>query len=94
MNAYSKDSKLKILEALDLGVSRKEAVGIFGVSITSTIAPATPRPNLRARPDLGREARRAMGLLASIPERGPRGLQALWGFAGILFFRVFRDPGR
>jgi transposase len=35
MNAYSKDLRLKILEALDRGIPRTEAVRTFGVSIAT-----------------------------------------------------------
>ncbi len=35
MNAYSKDLRLKILEALDRGIPRREAVRTFGVSIAT-----------------------------------------------------------
>ncbi len=35
MNAYSKDLRLKILEALDRSVPRREAVRTFGVSIAT-----------------------------------------------------------
>src|SRR5215218_9673291 len=35
MNAYSKDLRLKILQALDRGLPRREAVRTFGVSIAT-----------------------------------------------------------
>lgn len=33
MNAYSLDLRLKVLEAIDRGIARKEVVGTFGVSM-------------------------------------------------------------
>lgn len=35
MNAYSEDLRLKILEALDRGIPRREAVRTFGVSMAT-----------------------------------------------------------
>jgi transposase len=35
MGAYSKDLRLKVLAAVDRGVPRKEAVGVFGVSLAT-----------------------------------------------------------
>ncbi len=35
MGAYSKDLRLKVLDAVDRGVPRKEAVGVFGVSLAT-----------------------------------------------------------
>ncbi len=35
MNGYSKDLRLKVLDALDRGTPRREAAGIFGVSLSS-----------------------------------------------------------
>ena len=35
MNAYSKDLRLKALAAIDLGLPRKEAVELFGVSLST-----------------------------------------------------------
>jgi len=35
MGAYSKDLRLKVLAAVDRGVPRKEAVGLFGVSLAT-----------------------------------------------------------
>jgi transposase len=32
MNAYSKDLRLKVLSAIDRGISRKEVSDLFGVS--------------------------------------------------------------
>ena len=35
MGAYSKDLRLKVLDAVDRGVPRKEVVGVFGVSLAT-----------------------------------------------------------
>ncbi len=35
MNGYSKDLKLKALDALDRGTPRREAAGLFGVSLST-----------------------------------------------------------
>lgn len=35
MNAYSKDLRLKVLSAIDRGISRKEVADLFGVSLST-----------------------------------------------------------
>ena len=35
MGAYSKDLRLKVLDAVDRGVPRREVVGVFGVSLAT-----------------------------------------------------------
>ena len=35
MKAYSKDLRLKVLDALDRGMDRREVAGVFGVSLPS-----------------------------------------------------------
>ena len=35
MKAYSKDLRLKVLDAVDRGMNRREVVGVFGVSLPS-----------------------------------------------------------
>jgi transposase len=35
VNAYSKDLRLKVLSAIDRGISRKEIADLFGVSLSS-----------------------------------------------------------
>ena len=35
MNAYSKDLRLRVLQAVDRGVPRKEVANLFGVSLTT-----------------------------------------------------------
>lgn len=57
MGAYSKDLGLKVLAAVDRGVPRKEAVGVFGVSL-ATLERWLKRRNegedLGPKPSLGR----------------------------------------
>jgi transposase len=74
MNAYSKDLRLRVLAAVDRGMSRKEVVRTFGVSI-ATIgrylrrrregADLTPKPS----PSTGRTPT----ILANLHQR-----RALW----------------
>jgi transposase len=60
MNAYSKDLRLRVLEAVDRGVSRKEVANLFGVSL-STIKRYIKRrragEDLEPRPSTGRKRR-------------------------------------
>jgi len=72
MGAYSKDLRLKLLEAIDRGMPRKELVDTFGVSL------ATLKRWLKKRregEDLapGRSTGRKRRILSSIEER-----RALW----------------
>ena len=72
MNAYSKDLRLKVLDALDQGLPRKEVARLFGVSL-STIkrylklrkhtGDVTPKPSPGRTPTIGKsgEQRRALG---------------------------------
>jgi transposase len=72
MNAYSKDLRLRVLEAVDRGVPRKEIANLFGVSL-STIKRYVKRrkegEDLEPRPSTGRKRR----ILASDEEK-----RALW----------------
>lgn len=72
MNAYSKDLRLRVLEAVDRGVSRKEIADLFGVSL-STIKRYIKRrragQDLEPRPSTGRKRR----ILATAEEK-----RALW----------------
>lgn len=72
MNGYSKDLRLKVLDALDRGTPRGETAGIFGVSL-STIKRWLERrregEDLSPRPSPGRTPR----ILATDEER-----RALW----------------
>jgi transposase len=72
MNAYSKDLRLRVLEAVDRGVPRKEVADLFGVSL-STIKRYIQRrragEDLEPRPSTGRKRR----ILATSEEK-----RALW----------------
>ena len=72
MNAYSKDLRLRVLEAVDRGVPRKEVAELFGVSL-STIKRYIKRrragEDLEPRPSTGRRRR----ILATSEEK-----RALW----------------
>src|SRR5918911_5134038 len=73
MNAYSKDLRLKVLDALDQGLPRKEVARLFGVSL-STIkrylklrkhtGDVTPKPSPGRTSTIGKsgEQRRALGV--------------------------------
>jgi transposase len=69
MNAYSKDLRLRVLEAVDRGVPRKEVANLFGVPL-STIKRYIKRRRAEPRP---REPRRSTGrkrrILASAEEK-------------------------
>jgi len=68
MNAYSLDLRLKVLEALDRGIPRKEVVRTFGVSM-----PTLERYLRRRREgvglDPGRSPGRTPSICASVEER-------------------------
>src|SRR5215218_2037584 len=72
MFAYSKDLRLRVLDAVDRGIPRKEVAGLFGVSL-STIKRYVKRR--RAGKDL--EPQRSTGrkrrILATLEEK-----RALW----------------
>jgi transposase len=72
MNAYSKDLRLRVLEAVDRGMPRKEIAGLFGVSL-STIKRYIKRrregQDLEPRPSTGRKRR----ILSTSEEK-----RALW----------------
>jgi transposase len=72
MNAYSKDLRLRVLDAVDRGVPRKEVADLFGVSL-STIKRYIRRrragEDLEPRPSTGRKRR----ILATPEEK-----RALW----------------
>ncbi len=72
MNAYSKDLRLRVLEAVDRGVSRKEVADLFGVSLSTIkryIKRRTACQDLEPRPSTGRKRR----ILATAEEK-----RALW----------------
>jgi transposase len=72
MNAYSKDLRLRVLDAVDRGLPRTEVSSLFGVSL-STIKRYVKRrregEDLSPRPSTGRKRR----ILASVEEK-----RALW----------------
>jgi transposase len=72
MNAYSKDLRLRVLDAVDRGLPRTEVSSLFGVSL-STIKRYVKRrregEDLSPRPTTGRKRRN----LASVEEK-----RALW----------------
>jgi transposase len=72
MNAYSKDLRLRVLDAVDRGFPRREVSNLFGVSL-STIKRWVKRrregEDLSPRPSPGRKRR----ILASAEEK-----RALW----------------
>jgi transposase len=72
MNAYSKDLRVRVLEAVDRGLPRKEVSDLFGVSL-STIKRYVKRSRegeeLQPRPSTGRKRR----ILATTEEK-----RALW----------------
>ncbi len=72
MNAYSLDLRLKVLDAVDRGIPRKEVVRTFGVSM-----PTIERYLRRRREGLGLDPGRSPGrtpsICASVEQR-----RALW----------------
>ncbi|MDP9475519.1 MAG: helix-turn-helix domain-containing protein [Actinomycetota bacterium] len=72
MNAYSKDLRLRVLEAVDRGLPRKEVSDLFGVSFSTIKRWARRRregEDLQPRPSTGRKRR-----ILSTPEEK----RALW----------------
>ncbi len=74
MKTYSRDLREKLLAAVDRGMPRKEAVGVFGVS------PATLKRWLRRRRQTGSVApmRRRPGMRPRIGGAGADERRALW----------------
>jgi transposase len=72
MNAYSLDLRLKVLDAVDRGIPRKEVVRTFGVSMP-TIERYLRRRREGAGLDPGRSPGRTPSICASVEER-----RALW----------------
>ena len=63
MKAYSKDLRLKVLDALDRGMDRREVAGIFGVSLPSIkrwLKMRRESGNVEARPIPGPPARKGL----------------------------------
>lgn len=77
MKAYSKDLRLKVLEAVDRGMDRREVAGVFGVSLASIKRWLKMRSELgdvRARPIPGPPAKKGKMLAEWLPsqlERNP-----------------------
>jgi transposase len=72
MNAYSLDLRLKVLDAVDRGIPRKEVVRTFGVSMP-TIERYLRRRREGAGLDPGRSPGRTPSICASVEQR-----RALW----------------
>ena len=72
MNAYSLDLRLKVLDAVDRGIPRKEVVRTFGVSMP-TIERYLRRRREGVGLALGRSPGRTPSICASVEER-----RALW----------------
>jgi transposase len=72
MNAYSLDLRLKVLDAVDRGIPRKEVVRTFGVSMP-TIERYLRRRREGAGLDPGRSPGRTPSICASVEE-----WRALW----------------
>jgi transposase len=72
MNAYSLDLRLKVLDALDREIPRKEVVRTFGVSMP-TLERYLRRRREGGRLDPGRSPGRTPSICASVEER-----RALW----------------
>lgn len=70
MKAYSKDLRIRVLDAIDRGMPRAEAVQVFGVSL------ATIRR--------WRQRRRETGSLAPSPRPGPPAVKMAGLRAGLL----------
>jgi transposase len=68
MNAYSLDLRLKVLDAIDRGIPRKEVVRTFGVSMP-TIERYLRRRREGAGLDPGRSPGRTPSICASVEER-------------------------
>ena|SRR5215217_3661592 len=68
MNAYSLDLRLKVLDAIDRGIPRKEVVRTFGVSMP-TIERYLRRRRQGAGLDPGRSPGRTPSICATIQER-------------------------
>jgi transposase len=72
MNAYSLDLRLKVLDAIDRGIPRKEVVRTFGVSMP-TIERYLRRRREGVGLDPGRSPGRTPSICASVEQR-----RALW----------------
>jgi transposase len=68
MNAYSLDLRLKVLDAVDRGIPRKEVVRTFGVSMP-TLERYLRRRREGTRLDPGRSPGRTPSILATLEEK-------------------------
>jgi transposase len=77
MNAYSKDLRIKALDALDRGMPRKEALGAFGVSLATLKRwikrrregeDLAPKPSPGRTPHICRTAEQRRALWAQLEE--------------------------
>ena len=77
MKAYSKDLRLKVLEAVDRGMDRREVARVFGVSLPSIkrwLKMRRERGDVQPRPIPGPPAKKAEMLAEWLPsqlERNP-----------------------
>jgi len=72
MKAYSKDLRLKVLDALDRGMDRKEVARIFGVSLPSVkrwLKMRRESGDVEARPIPGPPARKGAMLAEWLPSQ-------------------------
>ncbi len=70
MKAYSKDLRLKVPEAVDRGMDRREVAGVFGVSLAPVkrwLKMRRERGEVEARPVPGPPARKRAMLLEWLP---------------------------
>src|SRR5215213_7918218 len=75
MKAYSKDLRLKVLDALDRGMDRKEVARIFGVSLPSVkrwLKMRRESGDVEARPIPGPPARKGAMLAEWLPSQTRR----------------------
>ena len=72
MKAYSKDLRLKVLDALDRGMDRRELARIFGVSLPSVkrwLKMRREQGDVQARPIPGPPARKGAMLAQWLPSQ-------------------------
>ncbi len=72
MKPYSKDLRLKVLNAVDRGMDRREVAGVLGVSLASIkrwLKMRRERGDVQARPTPGPPARKRAALLEWLPSQ-------------------------
>ncbi|CAN5530889.1 hypothetical protein BH20ACT10_BH20ACT10_10570 [soil metagenome] len=70
MKPYSKDLRLKVMDAVDRGMDRREVAGVFGVSLASTkrwLKMRRETGDVEARPIPGPPARKGAMLAEWLP---------------------------